>query len=144
MGKGKEDRGRGKWKGGKGERNGGTGKGKGKRREGGREGLVRKFNTYWIRKRNFTVYIWMVGLGGYGKVLEIFNFIHENKAFSIVKPPPSEKKIPWSWASQSFHPIVFDIMLIWCLIWRCVFFNLSYLANCLKRLTNNLQNRTNL
>ena len=40
-----------------GERNGGTGKGKGKRREGGREGLVRKFNTYWIRKRNFTVYI---------------------------------------------------------------------------------------
>ena len=40
----------------------------------------------------------MVGLGGgYEEVSEIFNFIHENKAFSMVKdkpPPPSGKKIP--------------------------------------------------
>ena len=40
------------------------------------------------------IYEWWDKGGGYGKVLEIFNFIHENKAFSIVKPPPSEKKIP--------------------------------------------------
>ena len=42
------------------ERGGGKGKGlveQERRREEGREGLVRKFNTYWIRKRNFTVYI---------------------------------------------------------------------------------------
>ena len=52
----------------------------------------------WGKKTQFhSIYEWWdLRGGGYGEVSEIFNFIHENKAFSMVKdkPPPLWKKIP--------------------------------------------------
>lgn len=76
---------------------GGKGKGmveqeRGRGREGKGEEKVWFASLTHIGSENaISQYIyewWDWGGGGYGKVLEIFNFIHENKAFSIVKPPP--------------------------------------------------------